>query len=193
MKKLIVGIVGPIGSGKSSVANYLGIKGYQSFRFSVPIEEEIKREGLPLTRNIYQNIGDAWRKEFGPEYLSRVLLERIDLVKGNVVIEGMRNPGELKPFKKRANFCLIGLAASPKVRFERLKERALPQDPKTWEDFLVQEKRDQGIGQPEFGQNVAGCMAEADIIIETETQLDLVCQKVDYYLERKMGELYADV
>lgn len=190
MKKLIVGIVGPLGSGKSSVAEYLVSNGYQRFRFSEPIEEEIKKQGLPLERSIYQDVGDAWRKEFGPGYLSQLLLEKIDKAEGSVVLEGMRNPGEIHPFKKRANFYLLGLVADPKTRFKRLQIRNQPHDPKNWEDFLQQEKRDQGIGQPEFGQNVAGCIALADNIVETKPELELVFRKVDYYLERKLAELH---
>jgi dephospho-CoA kinase len=189
MKKLIAGIVGPIGVGKTAVANYLALKGYCHFRYSEPIEEEIKKQGLPLTRANYQNLGDAWRKDFGPDYLSRLLFDKIDSVKGNVILEGIRNPAELKLFRERDNFCLVGLTAGAKVRFQRLKERGQPQDPKTWEEFLVQEKRDQGLGQPEYGQNVAGCLELADTVIETKLQLALVCQQVEYYLERKLAEL----
>jgi dephospho-CoA kinase len=180
----IIGIVGPIGSGKSTASEFLVKKGFAHLRFSAEIEKEIKKRNLEFSRKNYQDIGNEWRAE-KLDFISQKLLKTISELPFNskIVIEGARNPGEILPFKKLKNFYLIGLNAPTKVRFERVSK--LSRDPKTWKEFLTGEMRDFGVGEPSWGQNTPGCLKLSDIVISTDKVKSKVEREIAEFLKSK--------
>lgn len=182
--QIVVGIVGPIGSGKSTTSAFLVKKGFVHLRFSEEIEKEIKKRNLEFSRKNYQDIGNEWRAQ-KIDFISQRVLETINKLPENaqVVIEGCRNPGEIYPFRKRANFYLIGLNAPVEIRFQRVSK--LSRDPKTWKEFQIGEKRDAGYGEPEWGQNTPGCLKLADIVISTDKVKLKVNQEIEKFLKLK--------
>jgi dephospho-CoA kinase len=184
MKSIIVGLVGPLGVGKTTVASWFQEKGYTVLSLSDPIRAEAKKLGLPLERQVFQDIGDRWRAKYGLDFLSKLLIAEIEKNPDySYVVEGFRNPGEIKLFQTLPNFVLIGLNADPKVRFERVKARADSHDPDSWETFQKQEARDQGIGQPEHGQQVISSLELADFVIDTDKVQSEVFEQVEKVLE----------
>ncbi len=190
MSKLVIGLVGPLGSGKTTIAEYLVSQGFVSLRFSQPIDEEIIKRGLERNRKTQQDIGDEFRVQHGGDYIGKLLVERLNQDKNHddFVVEGFRNPSEVTPFRKLENFVLIGLNTDPKVRFERLVARGQDRDPEVWEDFQKQETRDQGIAQPLHGQNVLGSLELADFIVDTDRPIEEVYNKVIKVIEEAQDE-----
>ncbi len=97
-----------------------------------------------------------------------------------VVIEGIRNPAEVNYLRTLPNFNLIAVTAKRSVRFKRLLRRAKPWDPKTWREFLVVDRRDKGIGQKKYGQQVGRCLKMSDYQIVNNGSLVALRKKINY-------------
>jgi len=165
---MIIGVVGQIASGKGILVNYLTSHfNFISFSLSTIVHDELKKKGVKkFTRQTLQDVGDDLRREYGNEVLADRIIKAINGQKmGNVVIEGIRNPGEIEFLKKNKNFILIGVKATRELRFKRLLSRGKKWDPQTYEEFLKVDRRDIGIGQNISGQQVGKCLAYCDYIL----------------------------
>lgn len=169
MVKLVLGLAGRFGSGKSLVAQYLEKKGFFRITLSDLLREKAKARGEEPTRVILQNLGDEMREKFGTGVLAQLAWDKaVQLKSERVVIDGLRNPGEVEFLRKQFGFYLIKVEASEEIRFERLKKLNLPKLPKTWEEFIASEKRDLGVGQKESGQQVGEVLKMADFTVSNE-------------------------
>lgn len=88
------------------------------------------------------------------------------------VIEGIRNPAEVKYLKSLPNFILIGVKAYRKIRYQRLLKRRKPWDPDNWSDFIEVDRRDYGIGQDKSGQQVGKCLAYCDYVLTNNKDIE---------------------
>lgn len=167
----VIGIVGPLACGKGVVADYL-IKnyGYTSFSLSYIVHEEAKKRGITeLTRTILQDIGDDLRKKEGDGVLAKRAIKMLKSQK--IIIEGIRNPGEVEYLCTIPGFFLIAVDALQEVRFRRVIERGKPWDPKDWETFLKVDGRDSVDKKNMSGQQVRACMKLADVELRNDTDL----------------------
>ena len=185
---LIIGVVGQIASGKGILVSYLTEKlGFTSFSLSSAVHREIEKKGIKkYTRQMLQDMGDELRREFGDEVLAQRIIKAInEKKKDKIVIEGIRNPGEIEFLRNNSNFILIGVKAIRKLRYKRLLIRGKKWDPKTYEEFLIVDKRDIGIDQNNSGQQVGKCLAYCDYVLTNNKDLKDFQRKV----ERLMGKL----
>ncbi len=190
IKKYIVyvGVVGQIAVGKGVLVDYLLKKlNFVSFSLSSILHDELKKKGIKeFTRETLQDMGDRLRKRYGDDVLARRAIEVLKKQgEKHVVIEGIRNPGEIEYLKKNPAFVLIGVKAKRELRFKRLLQRAKPWDPKTFSDFVRVDRRDLGIGQDKSGQQVGKCLAYCDYILTNNKD------KKDF--ERKVKELMKKI
>lgn len=182
-----VGVVGQIAVGKGVLVEYLTRKlGFVSFSLSSILHEELKKRGIKeFTRKTLQDVGDDLRRRYGRDVLARraikVLLEKKC---DRVVIEGIRNTGEVEFLKKNPNFVLIGVKASRELRFKRLLSRAKPWDPKTYADFVKVDRRDLGVGQDKSGQQVGKCLAYCDYTLINNKDRTNLQRKVNKLMEK---------
>lgn len=171
---IIIGVVGQIASGKGILVKYLTEKlGFTSFSLSSIVHAELEKNGkVKFTRQTLQDVGDDLRREYGDDVLAKRMLGQIQLncrgrfyVDPKIVIEGIRNPGEIEFLKKNSNFILIGVKATRELRFKRVLSRGKKWDPKNYEDFLKVDRRDLGVGQKKSGQQVGKCLAYCDYVL----------------------------
>ncbi len=179
---LIIGVVGQIASGKGILVKYLTEKlDFTPFSLSSIIHTELKKKGTKeFTRQTLQDVGDKLRQEYGDNVLVRRLNEVIKgQKKSKIVIEGIRNPGEIEFLKKNTNFILIGVKAKRELRFKRLLSRAKPWDPKNYKDFVKVDRRDLGVGQGKSGQQVEKCLIYCDYILTNNKEVVDFQKKVE--------------
>jgi dephospho-CoA kinase len=163
----VIGLVGPIASGKGVVADLLRERGFFYLSLSDRVREEAKRRGVPEERETLQNIGNELRLREGNDVLARRTADIIGTVSSsNVVIDGIRNPAEIEYLRERFEARIIGVIASADVRFQLMQRRKRPSDPETREVFDRLEQRDRGVGEEDHGQQVEACLNLADVTVE---------------------------
>jgi dephospho-CoA kinase len=187
--KLFIGLVGSLASGKGVVADYF-IKnyGFVSFSLSFIVHDELKKRGISaFTRKTLQDIGDELRAREGDGALAKRATQLLAKEGSTrVIIEGIRNPGEIEYLRKLPNFVLIAVDATRAIRFKRLVDRAKPWDPKDWDSFLIVDSRDHEDEGNKSGQQVKKCMNMADYFLENNKDLAHLYRSIQEVV-RKIG------
>ena len=162
-EKLVVGLAGMPGSGKSLVVETAMKMGYGVVVMGDVIREETQKRGLKLNP---KNIGKVMlelRKKSGASVIADRCISKIERQEsGKVIVDGVRSLSEVDAFKKHfSNFSLMAVYASPETRFIRLYRRHRSDDPDGWEVFQERDMRELGVG---LGDVIA--MAEYLVINE---------------------------
>ncbi|MFZ8830260.1 MAG: AAA family ATPase [Candidatus Aenigmatarchaeota archaeon] len=180
----VIGITGTLASGKSTVKNFfLSCFSSSSLSLSDIIEEELEKEGKELKRENFIEKGNELRKRYGNQILAEVAILTLSkkIEKEVLIIEGIRNPGEVEFLRKKfgKDFVLIAVDAPREIRFKRLFERKKEGDPKTFEEFLEIDEIDLGNNQPEYGQRVGDCLKLADYLIINDGSINELYKKLE--------------
>lgn len=143
-KKIILGFVGDLASGKGTAAKYLSEKyGATTYRFSTMLRDILKRVYVPETRENLQTLSTFLRGSYGQDVMSRVIAEDVARDSNKlVVVEGIRRPSDIEYLKKLEGFHLVYLTGDPQIRWQRLVTRKEnPGDSeKTFEQFSHDEE-----------------------------------------------------
>lgn len=147
ISKVIV-ITGMPGSGKSVIAEAAKELGLSVLSMGDVLRKEAMRRGLPLTDKILGELAISLRKDFGKDYVAKVLMDDIRRATGKaVVVEGVRNLEEVDFIRKEVGKVIIlSVHASPSTRYTRLLKRGRDDDPKTWNEFRERDRRELDIG-----------------------------------------------
>ncbi len=163
---IVIGLTGPIGSGKDAVSNYLEDKhDFKTFSCGDAIREIAKEEDLEPTRENLQMIGKKYRKRWGNGFLGKKAAEMVNESEvGKTAVNGIRSPEEVDELRSRLgdSFVLVYVHAGEKTRFQRLKERGRTGDPQTVEDFRNQDRKD----KEKFGMEETFSLADRTVVNE---------------------------
>jgi len=117
--KTVIGIIGPIGSGKDTAAIYLAEKlGCKVYEISGHIKKLAHEQGILHDRQSLIDFGNRIVKERGSEYLPNALLEQIS---ERGIITGMRQVAQIEYLQKHSNLILVAIDADPEIRFKRVR------------------------------------------------------------------------
>jgi dephospho-CoA kinase len=161
--KLVVGLAGMPGSGKSLVVDTARAKGYAVVVMGDVVREETKKRGLELNP---LNIGKVMldlRKKGGNSIVANKCIPKIERQESQkVIVDGIRSLKEVDAFKMHfPKFTLLAVLGSPETRFKRLYRRRRSDDPDGWELFRERDMRELAVG---LGSAIA--MAEHFVINE---------------------------
>lgn len=169
MDRTIFGLVGPIASGKQVLADFLKERGFRYISLSDEVREEALDRGLATKRENLQNVGNSLRREFGLDILAVRALAKIDPETKLLVVDSIRNVGEISYLRRHLPIKIIGIDAPAEIRLERFLARALVrhEDGITAEDFWKADRRDRGENTT-TGQQVDLCLLGSDIVIDNQ-------------------------
>ncbi len=161
--KLVVGVTGMAGAGKSIVVKSALQKGYEVFVMGDEIREEAKKRGMAPTPENFGRVMLELRRAHGEAVIANRCIEKIQKTPSKrVVVDGIRSLNEVEEFKKNyLSFSLIAVHSSPDTRFRRLYNRQRSDDSPDWKIFRERDLRELGVG---LGNAIA--MAEHIIVNE---------------------------
>ncbi len=177
--KLVIGLAGMPGSGKSIVVDVAREMGYDIVVMGDVIRQETLKRGLELTP---QNVGKVMlelRQESGNFVIAQKCIPKIkEQASPKVLVDGLRSLFEADIFKEHfAKFTLIAVHASPQVRFSRLSNRRRSDDPAEWNVFKDRDMRELGVG-------LGNVIAMAEQVIVNDNSFEHVKAKTKESLER---------
>ena len=172
-EKLVVGLAGMPGSGKSLVVETARAEGYAVVVMGDVVREETQKRGLkPTPKNIGKVMLEL-REKGGASVIADRCIPRIEQQKsGKVIVDGVRSLSEVDAFKAHfSKFSLIAVHASPETRFKRLYRRRRSDDPDGWELFRERDVRELGVG-------LGDAIATAEYLIVNENKRECTKAKV---------------
>ncbi|MCP2604720.1 AAA family ATPase [Candidatus Aminicenantes bacterium AH-873-B07] len=173
-KLKLIGLTGPNGAGKGEAAKYFIKKSYEYFSLSDEIREELKKSGLEINRNNLIEKGNELREKFGSDILAKRVMKRI---KDKAVIDSIRNPEEIRYFRKQGGFILICIDAPLLLRFQRIMKRGRRESVSSLYEFIKKEQEE--MGDRENAQQLLTCMKMADFTIINDGTINELHKKLE--------------
>jgi dephospho-CoA kinase len=171
----VVGLVGLQGAGKTEVAKVALSLGIPCLRMGEVVIAETKRRGLEVNEENVGKVANILREEGGRGVVARLCLpllgERLK-ERGVVVVDGIRSMEEVEELRKAFGEALVvvGVWASPSVRYSRIASRRREDDAEDYGRFLEKERR-------ELRWGVGEVLALADHLLLNEGTLEELREK----------------
>jgi dephospho-CoA kinase len=172
---MIIGLTGPMASGKATVVGILKKKDFKSVTMSDVIRGEMEIAGIPFEREKVQNFANAVRTKEGAGAWARRCLEKAKREGWkDWAIDGIRNPSEIDELKKDPSFVLIAVMLSEGEIVRRILARKRDIDPTDPEEIKRRLRRDWGVNEPPEGQQVGLCVRLSDYYFDNSIPLEKV-------------------
>ena len=181
-QKLVLGVAGMPGSGKSLIVRVAGENGYDVVVMGDVVRREAGKKNLqPSPENIGKVMLELREKE-GKDVIAKRCIPLIGGAKKHkVVVDGIRSLDEVEEFKKRfPKFSLIAICASPETRFQRLFRRRRSDDADGWDAFHKRDMRELSVG-------LGNAIAMAEYVLVNEEGSEVVKNRLKQLL-KKMEE-----
>src|SRR3990172_4734330 len=172
--KLVVGLVGMPGAGKSLVVEEAQRIGYAIVTMGDVVREETRKRGLELNP---KNVGQVMlelRKTGGNGVIAEKCVPKIEREESEkVMVDGLRSLHEVDVFKAHfPKFSLVAVHVSPEIRLKRLNHRRRSDDPDDWEVFRERDMRELSVG-------LGNAIAMAEYVIVNENSMKETKAKVE--------------
>ena len=180
MKKILIGLVGEIGSGKDTFCNFAkdNFENVRVFRFSDALTEVLKIFFDDIKREDQQWLSSALRTRFGEDILIKALIKKVkNTDDGIIILNGARRPGDFEALRANGGK-IIYVTADPKLRWERVrirKEKA--DDDVPFEKFLE-------MGKAEAESKITEIGDQADVKIENNGTKEQFFEEIKKAIEK---------
>lgn len=180
----VIGAVGRNGSGKDEILKYLkAAYGVPFFSTGDMVRRIAAEEGLEATRDNLRAISERWFRERGEGCFVRLLAERIkEETYRTVGISGIRSLADVTILRESFgdDFILIRVTMSdPKQRYERMVARGEERDPRSYEEFLTLDRKEEELFRIQEAGN------QAQYTVANDGTLDDLHRAIDDLVENK--------
>lgn len=186
-KRLIIGICGESGAGKTTSTSILQDLGFTAYSLSGYLRQEAEAAIDKPVRRQVQAHGQAKNERYGNHYYAEVLINNSDVLdQDRAVVDGFRNLQELdflrtKASERGATVVLIALILNAEQRFIRVQGRARLGDPSQRAQFTSDDERANG-SEGSF-QNNKTLIDAADHRIENTASLEQLRLNLSNYID----------
>ena len=135
------------GAGKSTIADGLKSKGYDTINMGNAVRTEAKKRNLDPTGPNLGKLMLELREKNGLGAVAELVVPQIENSKSNVIIvDGIRSNAEINVLRKYGIVKLLAIHASIDKRFEFLQLRGRSDDPNSRNKFDERDDRELGVG-----------------------------------------------
>lgn len=179
--KNIICIIGTIGSGKDTAAEYISRKlTIPALQISQVLKDFAKEKGIEPTRDNLIKIGSELVKKNGAGFVIQSLVNKTS--EDLIIVTGVRRMEVIEYMRKNYNIILLAVTASPEIRFQRCMVRNKLGEAKTLTEFIENEQKENSAPNTE---RLFECMKLADYTITNDADLKTFFTKVDEFLTLK--------
>ncbi|PMV24994.1 MULTISPECIES: AAA family ATPase [unclassified Pseudomonas] len=173
----IIGMVGPIRAGKTTVTKYLVEEyGYISASNSDVLRRILEGMGIETDRKNLGALGNSIFSVLGNDIIARYRLANLHM--GRIVVDGIRYPDELARYAEVPDFKLLAVTADPDLRFLRAIGES-----KEFKDVGISREAFDSLVHSRSELDVPALVLRADKVISNEGELQSLKQKVDQALK----------
>lgn len=184
MTKRWLGIVGRNGSGKSSVCDYLGSKGYRVVSLSDVVRHYATQQNIAHTRTNLTELANQLKAENGLTFFAEVTFNDVKSEQ-LVVFDSVRHPKEIE-YLSQKGVVFIGIHADLKDCYDRIKARGKGTDFVTFDEFKKQDEYE--MSGKSRGQSIMDCLSQCVYRIENNQGLPHFFNSIDDILETVFKE-----
>ena len=139
-------VVGRRGAGKGEILEVAKALGFPVYEMSYGLRKEMEEKGMEVNKETLPAYAMEVREKHGYDYVARLAWKYVKDLEGVVVISGVRSKEEVDFFSSKGPVLILEIKAKDKVRFERVLSRGREDDPKSYEEFLERERKEDALG-----------------------------------------------
>ncbi len=168
----VIGLCGPIASGKTEAGKYIEKSGYKYIRYSKVISDYIEEIGETISRKTLQSWGEKIYNEFGQYWLNNRLIKNLT-TQEYIVIDGVRHMEDMTFLKEEFynNFILIYIESDYETRVSRYNDKN-------------NDKYDEIVSH-NVEKSIPRLKNKADYIIKNNSTLEDLYNKIDLLIKNK--------
>ena len=145
--------------------------------------KEIEKQGFPVNRDSMTSVANRLRSDHHPAFIVEELCKQAAVSGENAVIESIRTPGEVDFLRKQGDFYLFAVDADPKIRYQRIRQRASETDHIDFDTFIANETREMTTTDASK-QNLSRCIQMADFRFDNNGKVAALYADVDRVLKQ---------